>query len=89
MTLRILQFVVSAMYTLPELSTATPAGPARLAAVAALPSPADPEPPVPAIVATSEVPTYHLRTRLSVGSAMMTLPELSTAMPLGLSIAEE
>ena len=62
-TLRILLLPKSAMYTLPELSTATPSGRFSVARVASLVSPLDPAvvDPVPAIVVIISVDAATLR----------------------------
>ncbi len=74
-TLRIRLFVKSAIYTLPETSTATPTGFCNPAAVAGPLSPEKlPVSPLPAMVVIIPVDTVTLRTRLLPVSAMYTLP---------------
>src|ERR1700683_4656596 len=75
------------MYTLPAPATATPDGVLRFALVPAPPSPQTPfvglqAVPVPALVVIVP-PGVSLRTRLSLASAMYTLPAPSTATPTG------
>jgi len=68
--IRILLFPVSAIYTLPDVSTATPFGVLSLALVPALPSPVEPTIPSPAIVVIIPDNLLTFLTRLLPESAM-------------------
>ena len=71
------------MYRLPAASTATPWGPFNCALAAGPPSPEYPVDPFPATVPMMAPLAETLRTRLLPKSAMYTLPEESTATPMG------
>jgi hypothetical protein len=81
-TLRTRLFSLSAMYTLSDESTATPKGKFNPADLAWPPSPLNSLLPVPATVVITLVDTVTLRIRLSPASAMYTLPDASSEIPV-------
>jgi hypothetical protein len=84
LTMRIRLFMVSAMNTLPALSTATPCEPYKVALLAGPPSPLAPFLfPLPANVVIVPVANSTRRILTFMTSAMKKLPELSTATPVG------
>ena len=70
MTLRILKFLPSKIYTLPSQSAVNPIGKLSFADVAFPPSPENPAVPVPANVAILPVPESTFRTFSLAWSAM-------------------
>ena len=74
---------VSAMYTLPDESTATPCGWFSVADVACPPSPLNEAALMPAIVEMRPVDLVTRRMLLLPESAMYRLPAASTATPCG------
>src|SRR5579871_1826667 len=78
-TFRTRLFMESAMYKLPDASTATLCGENNCALVAGPPSPEKPPMVVPATVEITPFETF--RTRLVVASAMNRFPAESTATP--------
>ena len=80
---RIRLLPISAIYTLPLLSTATPSGTGISAEVGGPPSPPYPPIPLPAIVVIIPAALTFL-IRLLPQSAIYTLPLPSTATPYGL-----
>ena len=81
-TLRITLFAESAMYRLPDASTATPLASPNSALVAGPPLPVNPHVPLPATVEMTP-PAVILRTTQFPSSPIQVLPEASTTTSSG------